>query len=68
MFFFIAWKFSSSLISPRLNIVLFPSPLVANIHDPSNNETSLERVNKADTQSIDSILLYLHDGENEGEI
>ena len=40
---------------------------MANIHDPVSNETSLERVTKADDQSITSIQLYLNEGNNEGE-
>ena len=41
---------------------------MANIHDPQNNLTSLERVDKANDQSITSILLYLNNGNNQGEV
>lgn len=44
------------------------NPIVANIHEPQNNLTSLERINKADDQTITSILLYLNNGNNEGEV
>jgi len=45
--------------------ILSRATFVANIHDPGNPTTSLERVNTdSETQSITSLLLYLLVGEN----
>jgi hypothetical protein len=37
---------------------------LANIHDPGNSDSSLERINLGEGQSITTLLLYLNGGEN----
>ena len=44
--------------------VLSRRTFLANIHQPGDINSSLERINIAETASITSLLLYLQDGEN----
>lgn len=44
--------------------VLSRKTFLANIHDPDDPDTSLERLNKGASAEISSLLLFLHEGNN----